>query len=66
MVSITLLEAPEYTEEEQRALINFVLALKKSYIQDFLGRAELPKSGTKPDLRERLQDALDEGRLTYE
>ena len=66
MTSITLLEAPAYTEDERRALIDFVLALKKSYIQDFLRRVELPRSGTKPDLRERLQEALAEGRLTYE
>lgn len=66
MTEITLLEPPAYTEDEQRALIDFVLGLKKTYIQDFLRQAELPRSGTKPDLRERLQEALDEGRLTYE
>jgi hypothetical protein len=52
--------------EEQQALIDFVLALRKSHIQDFLKQVELPKSGTKEDLRERLQEALDEGELTYE
>jgi len=66
MTSIKLLDAPEYTAEERQALVDFVLALKKTHIQDFLQRVELPKSGTKPDLRERLQEALDEGRLAYE
>jgi hypothetical protein len=65
MTAISLLDAPDYTAEERGALIDFVLALKKAHIQDFLGRVELPKSGTKPDLRERLQEALDEGRIAY-
>ena len=52
--------------EERQALIEFVLALRKSHIQDFLKQVELPKSGTKEDLRERLQEALDGGDLTYE
>ena len=66
MDSIKLLQPPEYTENERQALIDFVLALKKTYIQEFLRRIELPKSGTKPNLRERLQESLGEGRLTYE
>jgi hypothetical protein len=66
MESIKLLGPPDYSAEEQQALIDFVLALRKSHIQDFLNQVELPKSGTKEDLRERLQDALDGGDLTYE
>lgn len=66
MTSIKLLDAPEYTAEERKALISFLLALRKSHVQDFLGGVNLRKSGTKPTLRERLQDALDEGDLTYE
>jgi hypothetical protein len=56
----------DYSAEEQQALIDFVLALRKLHIQDFLKQVELPKSGTKQDLRERLQEALDGGDLTYE
>jgi len=66
MTQIRLLDAPEYTAEERQSLVDFVLALKKTHIQDFLQRVELSKSGTKTDLRERLQEALDEGRLAYE
>jgi hypothetical protein len=66
MESIELLTPPKYTAEEQDALIDFVLALRKSHIKIFLDRLELQKSGTKPDLRERLQDALKEGHLTHE
>jgi len=61
-----LLGPPDYSDEEQQALIDFVLALRKSHIQDFLKHVELPRSGTKEDLRERLQEALDGGDLTYE
>ena len=61
-----LLGPPDYSAEEQQALIDFVLALRKSHIQDFLKQVELPRSGTKQELRERLQEALDEGDLTYE
>jgi hypothetical protein len=61
-----LLSPPEYSAEEQQALIDFVLALRKTHVQDFLKKAELPRSGTKEDLRERLQEALDGGDLTYE
>jgi len=66
MTSIRLLDSPGYTAEECQTLIDFLLALKKAQIQDFLTRVELPKSGTKRELRERLQEALDEGRLAYE
>ena len=66
MASITLLPPPEYTEDEREALIDFVLALKKTYIRSFLQTVKLPRSGTKPDLRQRLQEALAEGHLTYE
>jgi hypothetical protein len=66
MDSIKLLVPSDYSDEEKQALVDFVLALRKSHIQGFLKQAELPKSGTKEDLRERLQEALDGGDLTYE
>jgi len=52
MASIKLLDPPNYSGDERQALIDFVLALKKSHIQDFLKQVELPKSGTKQDLRD--------------
>jgi hypothetical protein len=66
MESIKLLGPSDYSDEEKQALVDFILALRKSHIQGFLKQVELPKSGTKEDLRERLQDALDGGELTYE
>jgi hypothetical protein len=64
--SVRLLHPPEYTDEERQALLDFALAVKKTHIQDFLKRVNLQRSGTKPDLRERLQAAFDEGHVTYE
>jgi len=66
MEPIKLLAPPDYSAEERQTLIDFVLALRKSSIQDFLKQVELPKSGTKQDLRERLVEALDAGALTHE
>jgi hypothetical protein len=43
-----------------------MLALRKSHVQEFLQSVSLPKSGAKPDVRERIQKALDEGRLTVD
>lgn len=66
MKPIKLLTPPEYTAEEREALVDFVLAFRKSHIQDFLKRVELPVSGTKQDLRLRLQEALRDNGLAYE
>jgi hypothetical protein len=66
MTSIKSLPPPEYTEDEKHALIDFLLALRKSHIQEFFRRIKLPTSGTKTDLRERLEEALDGGNVSYE
>ena len=66
MESIKLLVPSEFTVEEHELLINFVFALRKSHIKDFLKRADLPVSGTKPELRSKLREALDNGTLAYE
>src|SRR5438128_3444089 len=63
MASTKLLRSAGYSADEQLALIDFVLALRKSRIQEFLKGVELSRSGTKEDLRERLQEALDRGDL---
>jgi len=66
MESVELLAPPKHTVEEQEALIDFVLALRKSHIKKFLDQHELQKSGTKPDLRERIKAAIEEGQITIE
>jgi hypothetical protein len=59
------LDSPEYTDEEREKIVNYLLALKKPQIQAFLEANDLPKSGTKHSLRERVEEALDDGTLTY-
>jgi len=66
MTTIRTLPPPEYTEDEKNALIDFVLAMRKTHVQGFFRDVKLPRSGTKTDLRERLRTALDEGSVTYE
>lgn len=66
MEPVKLLQPPDYTAQERESLIDFVLALRKSHIKDLLKGAELPMAGTKPDLRERLEEAVKKGRLKYE
>jgi len=64
MISVRSLNPPEYTQEKQQVLIDSVLALRKTSIQQLFHESDLPTSGTKPELRERLQEALNEGRVT--
>jgi hypothetical protein len=62
-----LLGPPDYSPEERQALLDFVLALRKSHIQGFLKEVELSGySGTKQKLRDRLQEALDGDEITCE
>jgi len=66
MPSIESLQPSEYTADERRVLIDFLIALRKTHILGFLKRVDVPGSGTKADLREGIQLAVDEGRITYE
>jgi hypothetical protein len=46
------------SQEEQDALLTFLLALRLDRARDFLGRQGLPKYGNRADLRGRLEDNL--------
>ena len=59
------LRSPRYSEEERRLIIDYLMALRTSYIREFLEQHDLPKSGKKEELRERVVEALDDGDLTY-
>ena len=59
------LETPEYTGEERERIVNYLLALKKRQIQAFLEANEVKKSGTKPSLRQRVEECLEDGTLAY-
>jgi hypothetical protein len=49
---------PEGLDEEQRALLGFLLALRLDRARDFLGRHGLARYGSRADLRERLEESL--------
>ncbi len=66
MTSIRTLPPPEYTNDEKLMLIDFLLAMKKTHLRDFFQKLDLPRSGTKAEMRGRLQDALAEGRISYQ
>jgi len=62
-MSIKTLQSPVFTDDEQTQIVTDLLALKKTRIRDFLARSGLPKSGTKEDIRERIEGALSHGTL---
>lgn len=55
----------EYKEEEREQIVDYLIALKKPLIAVFLEQHELLKSGTKANLRARIEDALEEGELMH-
>jgi hypothetical protein len=63
--AIRELPPPRYTEEERQRIIQYLMELKGDLIREFLESSELPKSGTKPELRERIEQYLDEGTLKF-
>jgi hypothetical protein len=52
---------PVFSSDEQELIITDLLALKKTQIGDFLSRCELAKSGTKEEIRARIEEALEAG-----
>ncbi|MCK4873634.1 MAG: hypothetical protein KAS72_13005 [Phycisphaerales bacterium] len=62
-MSIKTLVAPGFTDAELAQLVTDLLALKKPQIQDFLAQIELPKSGTKAEIRDRIDEALRDGAI---
>ena len=64
MSTITLAPS-QFTEEEQAQIVTDLLALKKEQIRDFLASNELSRSGTKEDIRGRIEEALQDGTLSF-
>lgn len=54
-----------YTEEEKRLIVQYVSELRKDYIVGFLQERKLLRSGTKEDLRDRIQQNLDDGHIKH-
>jgi len=62
-MNVKTLPSPTFTDDEQTQIITDLLALKKVQIGEFLSRSSLPKSGTKEQIRTRIEDALSDGTL---
>ena len=62
-MNIETLHATKFSAEEQSQLISDLLALKKTQIRDFLGQSGLARSGSKEEIRNRVEDALARGTL---
>jgi hypothetical protein len=58
-MNVKLLASPDFNEDERDLIVTDLLALKKEQIGDFLARNDLPKSGTKEELRARIEEALE-------
>jgi hypothetical protein len=52
-----------FTRDERELIVADLLALKKTLIGEFLSRHDIPKSGTKEEIRSRIEETLDEGTL---
>ncbi len=55
---------PTTLNEEQRALLTFLLALRLDRVREFLGRHGIARYGNRADLRERLEENLLAGTIT--
>jgi hypothetical protein len=64
-MSIATLGSPDVSAEEHTQIITDLLALKKTQIREFLARNGLSTSGTKEQIRCRIEDALNEGSLPF-
>lgn len=55
---IKTLPPGDFSDDDQALVVTDLLALKKTQIGQFLGNNGLPKSGTKEQIRERIEQAL--------
>jgi len=63
-MSIKSLPPPDFSDDDQAQIVTDLLALKKALIGEFLKRCKLPKSGTKEQIRERIEGALEDGTVS--
>lgn len=66
MTTVELLRAPEPTRQDRPVLIDLVLAVRKSSLQDLLKRVKLARTGTKPQIRSRIEEAVEKGHIRHE
>lgn len=65
MAQIRSLRVREYTEDECDVIVDLLLNLRKSHIKEFLKEYDLAVSGTKEEIRERIEEALEEDEIDY-
>jgi len=63
--SVTEEQPVEYTDDEKAVLLDLLMALRSTEIRPLLELHELPKSGNKKELRERVLTAIEHDSLTY-
>lgn len=63
-MNVKLLASPDFNEDERELIVTDLLALKKEQIGEFLARSDLPKSGTKEELKARIEEALENESLS--
>ena len=66
MTTVELLRATEPTQEDRPVLIDLVLAARKSCLQDLLKKVKLARTGTKPQIRSRIEEAVEQGHIRQE
>jgi hypothetical protein len=60
------LQLQQYTEEEQKKILEYFRELKSEYIRYFLAGRGLPRSGTKTQLLLNIKEEIESGGLQYE
>ncbi len=63
-MTIKTLAPPAFTEDEEALIVTDLLGLKKTQIGAFLSSNGFPKSGTKEELRSRIEKSLGDGTLS--
>jgi len=57
---------PGYSQEECEMVVQYLMALKSDLIREFLTNHKFDSSGTKPELRDRIETCLKDEKLKYE
>jgi hypothetical protein len=63
-MNIKTIAPPAFTEDEKALIVTDLLGLKKTQIGAFLSINGFPKSGTKEELRARIDESLGDGTLS--
>lgn len=62
---MVVLPTADYSEEEREKILQYIISLKATQIRAFLEKHEIPKSGNKTKLQERILEHLENGELCY-